>query len=203
MVKVGVTGGAGSGKTLVLEFFRRLGAGTINLDELARQAVQPGSLGLEKVATHFGREILASDGTLDRGKLRRMIIADQASRRQLEALIHPRIFQLYEDELARIDAHCPASIVAVEVALLAELGLQAAFDCVVLVEARQDLQTSRVAARDGVSIEEARALLATQLPPGEKRVIADYVIENTGTIQDLEQAAGAVYEKIVQEFKKG
>lgn len=203
MLKIAVTGGVASGKSVALACFERLGAEVIDMDKLARKASRPGSWGFKKIVTQFGREILASDGTLDRKKLRHIIFEDRTSRKWLEATLHPRIFQLYETELATIQARRPNAIIVVEVPLLAELGLRDMFDLVILVKADTVEQKKRVVQRDGGSEEDAKALIDSQMPMKEKQKIADYVIENTGTIKDLKKAAEVLFEKITESFQKG
>lgn len=196
MIKVAVTGGAGAGKTLVSECFRRLGAFVINLDDLAREAVLPGSSVLAAIVDHFGREILLSDGTLDRSRLRRLITRDAKERAALEQLVHPEIWRLFDEKVSAIASRHRDAVVVAEVPLLIELGAQGEFDVVVLVEADADLQAARLTARDGGSEADARALLGIQMSTEEKRPFADYIVYNSGSVGETASAVRHIYEKI-------
>jgi len=198
MLKIAVTGGAASGKSIVCECFGRLGAHVISMDALARGAVRPESPVLDAIADHFGRGVLASDGGLDRRKLRDIITRDPKARKTLEGLIHPEIFRLFEKEVAAIESRHRDAVVVAEVPLLIELGIQDQFDLVVLVEAGSDLQKERLMSRDDSSAGEAQALLDIQMPAEQKRSDADYIIENRGAVKEVEVAAGEIYRKITK-----
>lgn len=199
MLKVAVTGGAGAGKTLVCECFRRMGAHVINLDELAREAVQPGSSALKAIADRFGEGILRSDGSLNRGKLRAIITRDAQQRQFLEGLTHPEIFRLLEERVSAISAFQQDAVVVVEVPLLIELGMQDQFDVVILVEADLQLRERRLMLRDRSSERDAQALIGIQMATEEKRRYADFVVQNQGPVSETEAAVRGIYEKI----KKG
>jgi dephospho-CoA kinase len=203
MLKVAVTGGAGAGKTVACDCFGRLGAHVISLDELAREAVRPGSAVLKAIADHFGKGILRADGSLDRSKLRRVITREAQARKVLERLTHPEIFRLFEEKVAAIESRHEDAVVVVEVPLLIELGIQDRFDVVVLVEASSDLQKSRLMARDGSSGAEAQALLGIQMAAEKKRPYADYVVKNRGKLKEMEVAVGKIYGKIARGALKG
>ena len=196
MLKVAVTGGAGVGKTVVCECFRRLGAYVIGFDALAREAVKRDSPVLEAITEHFGRGILSAEGSLDRRKLRGIITRDDRARKVLENLIHPEIFRLFEQKVAAIESLDEDAVLVVEIPLLIELGIQDQFDLVVLVEAGSDLQKSRLMARDGSSSAEAEALLGLQMAGEEKRPYADYIVQNQGRPEETEAAVKEIYRKI-------
>jgi dephospho-CoA kinase len=200
MLKIAVTGGAASGKSLVCECFKKFGAHTINLDALAREAVQPGSAGLKAIVGHFGTSVLAPDGTLDRKKLRGIITKDSEAKEKVEQFTHPEILRLFEKELAAIQRRNDNAVVVAEVPLLVEAGIQDRFDVVVLVEATSELQEKRLIARDGASVQEAEALLAIQMPLEEKRPHADHVVKNVASLEEVERAVGGVYRKITKGF---
>jgi dephospho-CoA kinase len=198
MLKVAVTGGAGSGKTVVCDCLRRLGAHVISLDELAREAVKPDSPVLEAILNHFGRSILKANGSLDRSKLRGIITKDAQERKVVERLTHPEILRLFEERVAAIEPRHEDAIVVVEVPLLIELGMQDQFDVVILVEAGSDQQKGRLMARNGVSTAEAQALMGIQMAAEEKRPYADYIVENRGLLEELEAAVREIYTKIAK-----
>jgi dephospho-CoA kinase len=198
MLKVAVTGGAGAGKTVVCDCLRRLGARVINLDELAREAVQPDSPVLEAIVEHFGKGILKGDGSLDRSKVRGIITRDAQEREMVERLTHPEILRLFQERIAAIESRHEDAIVVVEVPLLIELGMQDQFDVLILVEAGADQQKSRLNARDGSSEAEAQALMGIQMAAEEKRPYADYIVENRGQLKELEVAVREIYTKIAK-----
>jgi len=203
MIRVAVTGGAGAGKTVVCERFGRLGAHIISLDALAREAVQPDSPVFHAIVTHFGKGVLLADGSLDRGKLRGLIMRDAEARETLERLTHPEILRLLEKELAAVASRQEDAVVVVEVPLLIEVGMQDRFDVVILVEASPELQKSRLVARNGSSDASAAALLDIQMTSEEKRPYADYVVDNRGTLDGLEGPVKEIYEKIIKGDQKG
>ncbi|MBW1740736.1 MAG: dephospho-CoA kinase [Deltaproteobacteria bacterium] len=198
MLKVAVTGGAASGKTVVCEYFRRLGAHVISFDDLAREVVQRDSPVLESIVNHFGEGILTADGSLDRRKLRGIITRDAQARKVLERLTHPEIFSLFEEKVAAIQSRDENAIVVAEVPLLFEVGGQDRFDVVVLVEADSDLQKRRLMDRDGSSAAEAQALLGIQMAAEKKRPYADYIVENRGPFKEVEVAVRGIFRKITK-----
>lgn len=198
MLKVAVTGGAGTGKTVVCDYFGRLGAHVISLDELAREAVKSDSSVLGAISDHFGKGILRANGSLDRRKLRGIITREAQARKVLESLTHPEIFRLFEEKVAAIESRHEDAVVVAEVPLLIELGIQDRFDVVVLVEASSDLQKSRLMARDGSSAAEAQALLGIQMAGEKKRPYADYVVKNRGKLKEMEVAVRKIYRKITR-----
>ncbi|UCD86308.1 MAG: dephospho-CoA kinase [Desulfobacterales bacterium] len=198
MLKVAVTGGAGAGKTAVCDCFKRLGAHVINLDELAREVVQPHSPVLRAIMEHFGNGILKADGSLDRSKLRGIITRDAQGRKVVERLTHPEILRLFQEKMAAIKYRDEEAIVVVEVPLLVELGMQDQFDVVILVEAGSDQQKNRLMARDGESAAEARALMRIQLATEQKRAHADYIVENRGPLEELGIAVKEIYTKMAK-----
>ena len=180
MITIAVTGTAGSGKSTVCRFFKELGAYVINLDTLARQAVEPGSAALKAIVDNFGESVLTADGSLDRAKARLIILRDSRAKKILR-------------DIACKDGD---AIVAVEVPLLIEVGAQDRFNEVVLVEADLQTQKRRLMARDGVSAEEAAALLGLQIPSEKKRVYADHIVENVQSLREMKAAAREIYGKI-------
>jgi dephospho-CoA kinase len=198
MLKVAVTGGAGAGKTVVCDCFRRLGAHVINLDELAREVVHPHSPVLRAIVEHFGNGILKADGSLNRSKLRGIITRDAQGRKVVERLTHPEILRLFQEKVAAIKYRDEDAIVVVEVPLLVELGIQDQFDVVILVEAGSDQQKNRLMARDRSSAAEAQALMGIQLAAEQKRAHADYIVENRGPLEELGVAVKEIYTKMAK-----
>ena len=197
MISVAVTGGAGSGKSLVCRFFQELGAKTISLDGMAREVVSPGTDAFDAIVKEFGSRVLSPDGDLDRGVLRRIITQDREAKRKIEAITHPEIFRRLERRLRNISDQAPDSMVVIEVPVLVETGSQDRFDVIVLVEADPEIQKRRIALRDGCSAEEAQNLISAQASSPERRRYADYIIQNVGGVEALERAVGDVYRKIL------
>jgi dephospho-CoA kinase len=194
MRRVGLTGNIASGKSSVSAVWRRLGAHVIDADELARRAVEPGTPGLARIVERFGEGVLGADG-LDRGALRALVFADPAERAALEAIVHPAVARLREVEEARLAAG-GATLVVHEIPLLFEAGLAPLFDTVVLVDAPEGERLRRLVDRRGVASDEAKRMMAAQLPAAQKRAQADIVIGNSGTLEALEAEAAAVWRRI-------
>ncbi|MDQ2069493.1 dephospho-CoA kinase [Natronospira bacteriovora] len=192
--KVALTGGAGSGKSAVAARLREKGVTVIDTDQLARTVVAPGSEGLEAVVGAFGSDVLDDDGQLDRRRLRERILGDASSRRQLEAILHPRIMAALASAMEAADG----AYVVAEIPLLVESGHAGSFDHVVTVEAPMATRLKRMMARDGVTEPAARALIDAQASTEQRCAIADSVIENDGTLAALNEQVDALHHRLVQ-----
>jgi dephospho-CoA kinase len=192
---IGLTGGIASGKSTVAKILKRLGAAVVDADALAREVVEPGHDAWKDIVEAFGAEVLQPDRTLDRQKLRATIFNNPAARKKLEAIIHPRVRALAEE---RIRQHAAAGyeIVVYEVPLLFEGNLQEWLRPVVLVACNLNIQRRRLQERDGLSVDAAQKHIEAQMSLAEKRPLADYVIENDGSLEDLEREVQAVLNKI-------
>ena len=180
-LRVGLTGGIGSGKSTVSCLLQERGAVVTSADEVARDVVSPGSAGLAAVVAEFGEDILASDGSLDRSALGRVVFSDDLRRARLEEILLPLIAA---EAWARMET-VPAGQVAVyDVPLLVEGQMQDLFDLVVVVEADLELRLERLAER-GMGREEALARIASQATDEERRVVADVVLSNSGSTDEL------------------
>ena len=183
-LRVALTGGIASGKTAVANAFAARGVPVIDTDLLAREVVRPGTAALAAVAAAFGEGVLLPNGELDRRSLRDVIFADPERRRALEAILHPAIRAVLEARLATIEA--PYTIIAIP--LLAETGGRERFDRVLVVDVAPELQKSRLMSRDGDSAQQAEAILAAQASRPARLSIADDLIENAGTLAELDAA---------------
>jgi dephospho-CoA kinase len=192
---VGLTGGIASGKSTVAKILERLGAAVINADALSREVVEPRKEAWREIIDAFGAGILQPDQTLDRQKLRTVIFNDRDGRKKLEAIIHPRVRALAEE---RIREHAVAgySIIVYEVPLLFEGNLHEWLRPVILVACNVDTQRTRLQERDQLTQTEAQKHIDAQMSLEEKRRLADYVIENDGSLANLEQQVRTVLEKI-------
>jgi len=201
MLNVALTGNVAAGKSTVTEFFRRWGATIIDADELVREVQALGSPVLGAIVRRFGAAVLLPDGSLDRGALRNRVMGDAASRKALESLVHPAVQRRRE---ALVDAAWKRGdkIVINAIPLLFETLDPAQFDVVVFVDAPQAVRRTRLRALRGLAEEEADQLLAAQQPADRKRKRSDYVIDNTGSFDELESQARAVYEALEQRAAK-
>lgn len=191
----GITGGIGTGKSRVAALLRERGVPVVDADELAREAVAPGSAGLAEIVESFGPSVLAADGSLDRKRLAALVFADETARKRLNAITHPKVRQLSQARFAELDQRGVA-LAGYDVPLLFEVGLDRVLRPIVVVAAAEATQLARILARDGSSEADARARIAAQLPLAEKRLRADYVLENDGTISELAAQVDALLERL-------
>ena len=195
MKLVGLTGGIASGKSTVAKILTELGAAIVDADMLSREVVAPGHDGWKEIVATFGGDVLQADQNLDRQKLRTLIFNNPDARKQLEAIIHPRVRALAE---RRIREHGEAgyAVVVYEVPLLFEGNLQEWLRPVILVASNVDIQRQRLQRRDGLDPTAAQKHIDAQMSLEDKRKLADYVIENDGSLADLESQVRAVLAKI-------
>jgi len=191
MLSVGLTGSAAAGKSRVAAVWEEAGVPVVDADVLARHVVEPGTAGLERVRAAFGDGVIASDGTLDRSALRGLAFADSEARARLEGLLHPLIAEAREAWLEARASDGEALVVS-EIPLLFETGAQSAFDVTVLVVAPDAQRLERLVETRRLSEEEARRIMAAQMPQDDKRALADIVIENGGTVEEVEAEARRV-----------
>lgn len=196
MIRIGLTGTVGAGKSTVGRLFETWGARRVDADELARRAVEPGSPALAAIRDRWGEEVLTEDGHLDRAAMRREVFGRPEDRERLEAIVHPAVRALRDRELeaARREG---ARVVVVEVPLLFEVGLEGEFDHVVVVDAPVEERKRRVLEERGLDEATFRAIDESQWAAGRKREAADLVIENDGTREELERRVRRAWEHIL------
>ncbi|UNS96415.1 dephospho-CoA kinase [Streptomyces tubbatahanensis] len=196
MLKVGLTGGIGAGKSEVSRLLAEQGAVIVDADRIAREVVEPGTPGLAAVVAEFGEEVLTSDGTLDRARLGSLVFADPDRLAALNALVHPavgeRAAQL-EREAAEAD---PQAVVVHDVPLLTENGLAPLYDRVVVVDASPGTQLERLVRLRGMTEEEARARMTAQADREARLAVADLVIDNDGPLAGLAPRVRGVWEQL-------
>jgi dephospho-CoA kinase len=202
MLTIALTGNAASGKTTVAEIWAGRGVPLVRADDLAREVVGPGTEGLERVVRAFGNEVLAPDGSLDRGKLRTRVFNDQEERKRLEGILHPLIESRRREWLERQRSR-DVQLAVAEIPLLFEVGLEDAFDGVVLVTAPTEECLRRLVEYRGLERAEASRILAAQMPVEEKLDRADYVLENGGSKADLETRALALLDLLQARARRG
>jgi dephospho-CoA kinase len=194
VLKVGLTGGIGSGKSEVSGRLARLGAVVIDADKIAREVVEPGTQGLAAIVAAFGRDVLHDDGTLNREKLGSIVFPDKDRLAVLNEIVHPRV----GERVAELqDAVSDDAIVVYDVPLLAENKLAPLYDVVIVVDAADDVRLDRLTRIRGMSEEDARARIAAQATREERLAVADVVIGNNGPIEDLDAAVSGVWPRLV------
>ena len=195
MKLVGLTGGIASGKSTVAKILQSLGAAIVNADDLAREVVEPGHEAWKGIVAAFGADILQSDQTLDRQKLRTLIFNQPEARKRLESIIHPRVRALAEERIRQYAA-AGYPVVIYEVPLLFEGNLQEWLRPVILVACDVETQTARLQNRDHLTAADAEKHIAAQMSLKDKRRLADYVIENNGSLEDLERQTRQILEEL-------
>ncbi len=195
---VGITGGVASGKSLVFHHFMKLGAYGIDCDQLSREAVIPCSKAWWETVRLFGTEILKRDLEIDRKKLREIVFNDREKRKALEQIIHPEVQRMCQERIEAIREIEPEphAFVVIDVPLLIEAGVQDEFDTMIVVYVSEETQIRRVMERDRVTREEARKLIALQMPLMEKLTFADIVISNEGSRENTERQVSAVFARL-------
>lgn len=196
---VGLTGGIASGKSSVSRVLADLGVGLVDADRVAREVVEPGTPALLEIEAAFGREVLTSDGRLDREQLASRVFQDPDARTRLQAITHPRIAQRSAEQIAALLA-TSAPYVVYDAPLLVEVGAHRGLDALIVVAAGEDQQVARAMARDGMALEEAMRRIAAQLPLRDKIAAADYVIQNVTTLDALREATVVVHHQILARF---
>jgi dephospho-CoA kinase len=191
--RLGLAGGIGSGKSTVSARLAEHGAVVIDYDRLAREAVEPGTPGLAAIAERFGDQVIAADGTLDRDALGAVVFGDDTARADLEAITHPAIFELATALEATV---ADDGVVVHDLPLLVEAGMATLFDLVVVVDVPAYVQVDRLVTLRGMTEAEVRARLAAQASREERAAVADVVIDNTGTIEDLEARVDELWTSI-------
>jgi len=194
MLRVGLTGGIGSGKSEVSRRLAARGAVIIDGDVAARQVVAPGTPGLARIADAFGPGVLRPDGALDRERLGAIVFGDPAQLAKLNAITHPLIAEwMQAAERAAAEAAEGDLIVVYDVALLAEAGRWADYDLVIVVDVPPELQIDRLVSQRGMTPDQARARLAAQASRQQRLALADLVIDNSGSLDDLDRRVAEVW----------
>jgi dephospho-CoA kinase len=194
---IGLTGGIASGKTTVARMLEQRGAAVVDADRLARDVVAPGQPALAELVARFGAAILTPQGELDRKRLAAIVFGDRAARADLDRITHPRIAAASQRAIAEW-ADAGASVVFYEAALLVENRAHTSLAGLVVVAVAEQVQLARLTARDGLSLDDARARLTAQAPLADKLAAATWVIRNDGALDDL----GAEFERVVGDIER-
>ena len=196
MLKVGLTGSIAVGKTFVCEVFRELGCAVLDADRVARDVVEPGSAGLARVVEAFGDSVLLPDGRLDRAKVGSIVFSDEKKRIELNAIIHPLVFDVQDAWLKEQERDDPDGVAIVDAALMIESGGYRRFDKLIVVWCERDIQLQRLIARDGLTAEEAGRRIASQMPQDEKKNYADHLIDTSLGFDDTRRQVSQVLARL-------
>lgn len=188
---LGLTGGIGSGKSAISAMFEELGIQVVDADIVAREVVEPASVGLTKITAHFGEEILTTDGSLDRAKLRAIIFADESQKQWLNNLLHPLI---RESMLAQLQQATSQYVILVA-PLLFENGLDQFCDHTLLIDVPVEVQITRTTARDNISVELAKQIIASQMPRADKQQKATDTLDNNRLLSEVKIDVQKLHEK--------
>jgi dephospho-CoA kinase len=192
---IGLTGNIASGKSAVADLLAKKGATIIDADELARDAVTPGSPALQSIVARWGPSVLSTDGTLDRAALRKTVFNNRSELDALNEIVHPEVMRLRAAEVEAARMRGERLIVAV-IPLLFERHLADEFDFIVLVDAPRDVRLERIVRDRGLEEAEAMDMIASQMPAELKRARANWVIENSGSMEDLASEVDRLWEEI-------
>jgi dephospho-CoA kinase len=193
MLIVGLTGGVASGKTVVSQVLREEGAYIIDADQIAKELVQPHQPAWNEIVKVFGEEILQEDGTIHRKKLADKVFADLKQRELLNQILHPRIREEMDRRTKEIGQKDPEAIVVIDAPLLVERGEHHEIDKLIVVTSTQTQQIKRLKDRDGISPEEALRMLSSQMPLEKKVELADFVIQNEGSLEETKKRAKEIF----------
>ncbi|RZU31435.1 dephospho-CoA kinase [Blastococcus saxobsidens] len=193
MLRIGLTGGIGSGKSTVSALLAERGAVVVDADRIAREVLEPGTPGLAAVVTEFGPDVVAPDGSLDRAALAAVVFSDDAARRRLDAIVHPLVRRRTAELVA---AAPPDAVVVNDVPLLVETGQAGSYDLVLVVEADAQTRVARLVGR-GLAEVDARARIAAQATDEQRRAAADVVLDNSGTPQRLAEQVEEFWDRHV------
>lgn len=196
MLKVGLTGSIGVGKSFVTSVFGELGCRVLDADMTAREAVAAGTQGLRAVVAAFGAEILQPDGTLDRARLGTIVFADEQKRLLLNSILHPFIIAAQDEQLQQWEAEDQGGIAIVDAALMIESGGYKRFDKLIVVYCRPEIQLERLMARNAISREEATRRINAQMPQDEKKRYADFLIDSSFGFEDTRRRTAEVYRQL-------
>ena len=198
MRNIGMTGGIGSGKNQVADIFNQLGFYTIDSDISSRKVMEKGHPAYEKIVSFFGSDILDENGSILRKKLGDIVFSDKAKLKTLENIVHPAIYEYEKKERSKIYGRDDKAVVITHAALIIESGSIDKYDALIVISCPDELQVERVMQRDNFSEEKARNIVAHQMPNEERLKYADFIIDNSSTLDDLYKEVKRVHNLITQ-----
>ena len=196
MISAGLTGGIGCGKSAVAAMFAARGATTIDSDEIGRSLMQPGNVVYDRIVSGFGPEVVLPDGQLNRAKIAEIVFNDLDRLKHLNAIVHAPVLREIDRQIFAQRQKNPNAIVVVESAVLFEAGQNRRFDKMVVAWCRPEQQIERYRAKSSVSVEDIQRRMAAQMPSEEKKRMADYVIDTSGTLEETERQVEEVYAQL-------
>lgn len=198
MLKVGLTGSIAVGKSFVLSVLRELGCVTFDADKIAHSVMEQGRPAFEDIVREFGEGVLSEDGSVDRAKLGAIVFADEARRKRLNEIVHPRVIEEQDRLLRQVEKTSPRSIVVIDAALIIESGGYKRFDKLIVAFCEREIQIERLMRRNGITREDAERRIAAQMSSEEKRRYADYEIDTSGSFDQTRQTVTEVFDQLVQ-----
>ena len=202
MLRVGLTGSIGVGKSFVAGVLAELGCRVLDADLTAREVVAPKSIALEKVVAEFGAAVLQSDGALDRTKLGNLVFSDPERRAKLNSILHPHIIARQDEVLRAWESIDPGGIAVIDAALMIESGGYKRFDKLIVVHCRPDIQIQRLMSRNSLSRDEAEKRISAQMSQDEKKKFADYLIDTSDGFDDTRGQIEKVYAALKEDLKR-
>ena len=199
MLKVGLTGSIAVGKSFVLRTLAQLGCHIIDADDIAREVVMPGSVGLKLVTEAFGEVVLQADGGLDRAKLGAIVFSDEEKRAQLNSILHPLIIAAQDERIRQMRSKDPKGIVVIDAALIIESGGYRRLDKLIVVHCRPEIQLARLMSRDNLSRQAAEQRIASQMPQEEKMKYADFLIDTSEGFEEASKQAAHVFGQLTND----
>lgn len=196
MISAGLTGGIGCGKSAVAAMFAARGAATIDSDEIGRSLMQPGNVVYDRIVSGFGPEVVGANGQLNRAKIAEIVFHDLDKLKHLNAIVHAPVLREIDRQIFSQRQKNPNAIVVVESAVLFEAGQNRRFDKMVVAWCRPEQQVERYRAKSGISVEDIERRMAAQMPGEEKKRMADFVIDTSGTLEQTEQQVEAVFAQL-------
>jgi dephospho-CoA kinase len=198
MLRVGLTGSIGVGKSFVASVFEELGCHVVDADQTAREVVMPGTTGLKALTEAFGEEVLNPDGTLNRKQLGAVVFADDSQRQRLNHILHPFIIARQDEILSEWEKDDPQGIGIVDAALMIESGGYRRFDKLIVVHCRPEVQLERLMLRDQLSRDEAQRRIDSQMPQEAKQRFADYLIDTSDGFEPAREQTTKVYQELLR-----
>jgi dephospho-CoA kinase len=199
MLRVGLTGGIASGKTTVGAMFVELGCHLIDSDSITHQLFEPGQATRDSVIREFGPRVVAPDGTIDRRVLGEIVFKDPAERSKLNAIVHPAVIRRQQDWLKEVEARDPAAIAIVDATLMIEIGTYKTYDKVVVVFCPPEIQRQRLRLRSTLTDQQIESRIESQMPMAEKVKYADYVVDNSGSLDRTREQVQEIYQQLRRE----
>jgi dephospho-CoA kinase len=202
MLRIGLTGSIGVGKSFVASVFGELGCHVLDADDTAREVVEQGTPGLKDIVEAFGEDVLQPDGALDRKQLAAIVFGDETRRLQLNAILHPRIMERQDEILRRWESEDPNGVGIVDAALMIESGGYERFDKLIVVHCRPEVQLERVMLRNSLTRDEAQKRIDSQMSQEEKQRFGDFLIDTSDGFEPTRQRTKEVYDQLVQLMQK-